>query len=455
MCQSGSICSITCGDSGSDHPVRNRFSFLAIIITSLVLVWTRIEYSELRSWTPMNVTTWDAFGYYQYLPAVFIYGDIERQEWVAGIDSTYHVIGDGGLYQLMELENGNRTTKYLGGTAIMELPFFLIGHGLAGMTGQKQDGFSPPYQWAIAFAPLVYGILGLVLLRLVLLRWFSDVTTAIVLLLVTLATNAIQYISVDGAQTHGFLFALYCAVLWSTVKWHETPHKRWALLIGAIIGLACVTRPTEAIMLFIPLLWNTHSKGDAKTKWAVVRQHRGHLLFAVFAAFLMVFPQLVYWKMVTGSFVYDVGSKWDFLDPHWRVLIGWEKGWFIYTPITLLFILGLFFMRDRPWWKSVLTFTLLNIWIVIAWHDWRYGGSYSARALVQSYPVLALPFAALVQRVISSKLRWPFLALCAYLLFVNLWQVRQYNNGVIKYDGMTREEYWAIYLGGTPGERTR
>jgi hypothetical protein len=31
--------------------------------------------------------------------------------------------------------------------------------------------------------------------------------------------------------------------------------------------------------------------------------------------------------------------------PHFRVLFGGEKGWFIYTPITILFIVGLFLMR--------------------------------------------------------------------------------------------------------------
>jgi hypothetical protein len=432
--------------------VKNRLSLFAVILTTAALLWTRFEYSELRGWTPMKVTTWDAFGYYQYLPAAFIYHDIERQEWVAAIDSTYHVIGDGGLYQLMELENGNRATKYLGGAAMMELPFFLIGHGIAGATGHPQDGFSPPYQWAIGLAPLFYCVLGLFVLRNVLLRWYTDVTVSLVLVLVALATNAIQYISVDGAQTHGFLFALYCAILWATVKWHETPRNRWALLIGAIIGLACVTRPTEAIMLFIPLLWNTHTKEDAEAKWALVRRHRPHILLALSAAFVMLLPQLIYWKIVTGSFVFDVGSKWDFLNPHWRVLIGWEKGWFIYTPITLLFIIGLFFMRGKPWWKSVLVFTLLNIWIVIAWHDWRYGGSYSARALVQSCPVLALPFAAFVERLSSTRWRWPFLALCAYLLFVNLFQIRQYNNNVLRYDGMNRAYYQAIYLDADPTE---
>ena len=147
-----------------------------------------------------------------------------------------------------------------------------------------------------------------------------------------------------------------------------------------------------------------------------------------------------------GRFGLRLGSKWDFLDPHWRVLIGWEKGWFIYTPITVLFAAGLFYVRGMPWRKSVLVFSLLNLWIIIAWHDWRYGGSYSARALVQSYPVWALAFAALVERAWATRLRWPLMALCGYLLFVNLWQIRQYNNGVIKYDGMTLQEYRHIYL---------
>ena len=109
-------------------------------------------------------------------------------------------------------------------------------------------------------------------------------------------------------------------------------------------------------------------------------------------------------------------------------------------------MLALLRMRDRPWRRSVLWFMGLTIWVVIAWHDWRYGGSYSARALMQCLPVLALPFADLVERALSTRWRWPFLVLCTYLLMVNLWQVRQYNNGVIKYDGMTREEYLRVYL---------
>ncbi|HEX2617772.1 MAG TPA: hypothetical protein VHL57_09540 [Flavobacteriales bacterium] len=428
----------------------NKLAFWAAIVTSLVLVWTRIEYSEWRGWSRMHVITSDAFGYYHYLPGTFIYGDIARERWIADVDSTYDVVGGDALYQLIDLENGNRVGKYFCGTALLEAPFFLLGHAIAGMSGQPQDGFSAPYQWSVVVASLFYCILSLFLLRAVLLRFFSDAASAVALLLIVLATNAIQYISVDNGQTHSFLFALYGLVLWATVKWHERPRARWAALIGVAIGLATVARPTELIMLFIPLLWNTHTREQAKAKWAMVRAHRTHLVWALAAAFVAVLPQLLYWKVVTGSWVFDVGSKWDFLDPHWRVLLGWEKGWFIYTPITLLFIAGLFCMRGHPWRKSVLVFTLLNIWIVIAWHDWRYGGSYSARALVQCYPVLALPFAALLQRAFASAWRWPVLVLCTYLLGVNLFQIKQYNNGVLRFDGMDRASYRAIYLDPHP-----
>jgi len=402
----------------------------------------------------MKVTQWDALGYYQYLPAVFIYGDIGRQAWLERVDSAYQVSG-GSIYQVTDLPNGNRATKYFCGISLMQAPFFTIGHLVAGASGAAQDGFSPPYQWAIALSPLVYALLALFLLRTVLVRYFSDAVVAITLLLVVLATNAIQYMSVDNAQTHGYLFALYAAQLYFTQRWHERPTAWNAMAIGVLIGLATVSRPTEALMLFIPLLWNTHEKEAARMKWTLVRSHPLHLALAVVAGLIAFFPQMLYWKVVTGSWVYDVGSKWDFLNPHWRVLFGGEKGWFIYTPITVLMVFGLFFMRGQPWRKSVLVFTLLNTWVIIAWHDWHYGGSYSSRALVQSYPVLSLPFAALMERALATRWKWPSLALCSYLLAVNLFQIKQYNNTVIHYDRMNFAAFWAVYLDTDPTELDR
>ncbi len=398
---------------------------------------------------PLMLTDWDAFGYYAYLPAILIYHDYKDLKWAPQVDEKYHVVG-GELYQAQQTENGNYAFKYFGGVAWMQLPFFAIAHWLAGQNGYPQDGFSAPYQWAVAIAALFYAMLGLFVLRRVLSRFFNDATIAITLLLVVLATNFMQYAAVDGGQSHVYIFPLYALMILATMQWHKRPTGVWAFAIGYIIGLATMCRPTEAIMLFIPLMWDTHTKEAAKAKWAMVKANKTHIGMAALAGLLGVLPQLLYWKSATNSWVYDVGSAWDFLTPHLRVLFGWEKGWFIYTPVTVFFIVGMLYMRKYPFRKSVLWFCLLNIYIIIAWRDWQYGGSYSTRALMQSYPVFALPLAAFVSHIQNKKWRWGFYVLGIYFIAVNLFQLEQYSKTILHFYDMNRKYYGRIYLNANP-----
>ena len=430
--------------------MKNRYSLLACLIIVATLLQYRVVNSDVSAGKPpLKVTEWDAFGYYVYLPSFFIYHDFKELKWLDSIDKKYHVTGGDG-YQAQKVENGNYVFKYLGGVAIMELPLFFIGDAAARQSGYPRDGFSPPYQYALGFGVIFYCFIAVLLLRKVLLYYFTDTTVFVTLIMVCLATNFIQYAAVDNGQSHGYIFLLYALVLYATFRWHLAPKMYWMALIGFVTGLAIISRPTEAVMLFIPLMWGTQTKEDARLKWQLVKQHKNHLIAAAVAGAIGILPQLIYWKMATGSFVYDVGSKWEFLSPHFRVLFGWEKGWFIYTPVTVFFIIGIFFIKKFPFRKSVLWFCLLNIYIIIAWHDWRYGGSYSTRALVQSYPLFALPFAALTQHVQKTKWRVPFYLLCTYLLAVNLFQIVQYCSTILHYDHMNRKYYGRIYLNPNP-----
>jgi len=429
--------------------MKNKYSLIACCIISIVLLQYRLSYSGLDPNYTLKVTTWDALGYYMYLPSAFIYNDATQLKWFPGIDKKYQVSG-GWVYQANVYKNNKYVFKYLGGVAIMEMPLFLIGHCIAKACHYQADGFSPPYQYAIAFGVLLYCLLSVFLLRNILLRFFTDKASAITLLLVMLATNIIQYVAIDNAQSHGLIFPLYVLILYFTIKWHKEPTLLWACLIGYTIGLASICRPTETIMLFIPLLWNTHTKESAREKWALAKQYKKHVMYALVFVFLGVLPQLIYWQIASGFFIYNVGSKWVFLNPFFRVLFGWEKGWFIYTPVTVFFILGMFYMKKYPFKKSVIWFCLLNIWIIISWFDWRYGGSYSTRALSHSYPVFALPMAAFVEYVNGKKWRYMFYLLGAYLVGVNLFQIVQYNRTILHYDEMNRRYYARIYVNPHP-----
>jgi hypothetical protein len=430
--------------------MRNSKSIFTCLIIGIIFITFRFSGEAYKKDAPLSVTCWDALGYYIYLPSILLYDDYKELKWFDAIDKKYNVSG-GAVYQASKHKSGNYVFKYLGGVAILEAPLFLIAHYLAPKLGYAADGFSPPYQHAIALGAILYFILSLLLLRKILLRYFNDTVTALTLLAMMLASNLIQYISVDGAMSHAYIFPLYVLILYFTIKWHEKPSALWATLIGVSIGLAMISRPTEIIMFFIPLLWDTHNKEASFAKWQLVKAHKLHLFFMAMGGFLAILPQLLYWKSATGSFIYDVGSKWHFANPHFRVLFGWEIGWFIYTPIAVFFMLGMFFMKEFPFRKSVITFCLLNIYIIIAWHDWRYGATYSCRALTQSYPIFALALAAFIHEIcVNKRGKYAFYILGIYLIGVNLFQVNQYNKTILHYRDMNRAYYSSIYLNPNP-----
>lgn len=412
---------------------KRKFPYISVIVVLIVLIGFRIQYWSNNDENGYNAASWDAFGYYMYLPSTFIYHDYKELKWIDPINKKYTISGE-EIYQISKVDEGETyTNKYLSGVAILETPYFLVGHLIAKCSSYEEDGFSTPYQYAILFGAILNVIFGLWILKRILIRYFSEVTVGFTLLFIGLTTNLIQYTSIDGAMSHSFIFPLYSLLIYFTIKWHEKPKWKSAIAIGLIIGLATISRPTEFIMVFIPLLWNTTTPEGRKHKWNLVKIYRWHILFAMIGGLIAISPQLIYWKHTTDSFLHNVGSKWYFLNPWFRVLVGPEKGWFLYTPIAILMVTGFFFMKNKDFKRSVLTFLILNIWIIISWSDWTYGASYSTRALVQSLPVFALPLATMIQLLTINKLRMGLtVGLLVALTVLNFYQMNIYNKGVLE-----------------------
>jgi hypothetical protein len=413
------------------------YSKFALIFVLLFTCITRCFYFSNNTQNGYNATSWDALGYYMYLPSTVIYNDVKTLDWLPEIDSTYHVTG-GKLYQAIQLENGGYTNKYFCGIALIQSPFFFLAHGYAKVFESKRnnvipDGFSWPYQYAILFGAIFYLFIGLVFLRKVLLFYFSEKVTALTLVLLVCGTNLLQYAAIDGAMSHVFIFPLYAIIIWVTIKWHESPKIKFALIIGLLSGIATISRPTEAIIIFIPIFWSLHSKVESSAKWLKVKLHKSHVVVAVLGGIIGVLSQFIYWKYTTGSWLFDVGSKWCFLNPWWRVLFGHEQGWFLYTPLAIAMIVGFWFMKNQPFRKSVVFFCFVNIWVVISWSDWHYGASYSTRALIQSYPMFALPLACVITYLMEKRKKVLFVVgVSVFLIILNMYQLQIYNTGIIE-----------------------
>ncbi|MEL7422412.1 MAG: hypothetical protein AAFN81_05445, partial [Bacteroidota bacterium] len=141
------------------------------------------------------------------------------------------------------------------------------------------------------------------------------------------------------------------------------------------------------------------------------------------------------------------GHHFDWLEPHlWEGLFSYRKGWLVYTPVMALSIVGFAFLyrQQRPWFLPVLSFFLINLYIVLSWHIWWYAGSFGMRALVQSYAVLSIPLACLLAYFLQGNQAFKVVVPLVLLLFIGLNQFQnwQFRNRILLNDEMTKTYYW-------------
>jgi len=434
---------------------RAPWSLGALLVLFILMVQVRLWEPYWDTHNVLAILTWDAMGYYLYLPAHFIYHDLGHQAFAADIMREYGP--SSSFYQAFQVPGapeGQLVMKYTMGLAVLETPFFWLGHWAAGWLDYPQDGFSAPYQVAIAFGGMLYALLGMGLLRRVLLRYYSDVVVALVLVTLLLGSNFLEYAVFDVAMTHVYLFAGYALLLWLTVRWHERPSRADALFIGLTLGLLVLIRPSEAVAAVVPVLWGVGSRADARQKLALLLRRWPDVLLLGLGGVLGALPQALYWHWATGHWLfYSYGDQhFSFLRPHLlNVLFSFRKGWLLYSPLLILVLAGFvpLWRRHRGLAVPALAFFLLNLWVVSAWDIWWYGGSLGQRALVQSYAVLSLPWAAAVAWVLAPgrARRWQAAAAVATVLLIdlNLLQHWQIQNAIIDAENMNRPYYFAIF----------
>ena len=413
-----------------------------------------VAYQFMWGFSP-SVISWDTYGYYLYLPQTIIHGDlgIENYEPVANALASAHVESD-TFYQAMKAPNtGEWVIKYPIGLALLYLPFFLLATCFAWIGGYPVDGFSLPFQHAMTLGSMFYMLLGLWLLWKILKYFFSDRITAIVILLIVFGTNYYHIHTRSHCMPHVFLFTGYAALIWVTIQWYAKRTLKYAMAIGLVLGLMTICRPTEFIAILIPVFYGVTSLNHFYHRVLGALKWLKHILLAGLMIGILVFPQLLYWKVFAGEWLYNsyqnAGEGLDFLTPYTLdFLFSYRKGWLIYTPIMALAIFGIVrSAKSTPrWWWSATLFSIAYIYVASSWTTWWYAASFSQRTMVQVYPIMAIALAGLLHILWKKQgQRALVLSFGGICLLFNLFQTWQYNNGIIDPERMTKTYYWKVF----------
>ncbi len=395
-----------------------------------------------------NIIASDGKGYYAYLPAVFIYQDLNFEYFFNGKLLLNNDYTSSFLYFI----DGHDVIKYPSGVAVMILPFFILAALLSYVFGLPIDGYSFWFQICTSLSAITYTTFGLFwLYKFLQANKIETQTNIITLLGIVFGTNLLIYTVWDPSMTHAYSFSMISLFCY---KVHKTTRKfkgQDLLYASLALGLIALIRPVNVlILLIIPALLPDYK--ILRSQLLTLIKSPKYIIGGIIICCTIISIQPILWFLQNGHwYVWTyLGESFNFSKPEIiKILFSFRKGWFIYTPLMLLIIPGILLMfTDRLYNISISIFVFISFatFVLSSWWCWYYGGSFGQRSFIDFYAILALPLAYCIQ--FSKQYRFKivvffFVGIC---IFINLIQSYQYKNNIIHYDSMTRAGYWKVFL---------
>jgi len=401
---------------------------LAIII-SWYFKWSYTEY-------PLNFMGGDAKDYYSGLVSTFITHDLTNQS--------------GNDWFLLKT-NGGTINVHPIGVSILLLPFFALASLFAALFHFPLDGYSFPFQFSVAFAALFYALAGLVYLKKSLrLHTISDKTTGLVILLLFLGTNLLHYTVSEAGMSHVYSFSLISVFLYHSAKFVMYRQNRNLLFSFLIMGLIVLVRPNNILILLSIFMWFKNSE-ECKSFFKDLFKNKAFYKALTFSAFIVLLQSMV-WFIQSKSLFHNtyVADGFYWLDPQvLKMLFGFDGGFFIYTPLCLLFLAGLVFMykENRFSFFAAVLFLAGLFYFFASYWAYTYFDGLGIRVLVDYYALLSFFGAKFFEHFLGRMMVYNSLMMFAgILLVINLVYSYQANRGILLRAGMTYTKWKYIFL---------
>jgi hypothetical protein len=390
------------------NKIINKFSvegnqdlgfFLALFFLCLYLSYN-INFVNRKA--PLPEISFDKAGYYVYLPATFIYGwNVNR--FPAGIEKKCQGF-------LLDRKNNKVVDKTTCGVALLWMPFFLVTHFIAVHWDLQPDGFSDFYEKMSILPGVFYLVLGIFFLSKFLRHYFSRKVSYLTVLLLLAGTNLYYYGIDEGLMSHVNSFFIFSLFLFLLKRFLDSPKKSYALFLGLsiVLSLAILIRPTNILLMtWMPFL-DVRSWKEIRERLVLFLKPAYFLIFLI-TAFIVFLPQLLYWKYLSGNFLFYSYPGESFTNWNQPQMISvWFSplnGFFLYTPLALSFLAGMVIMIIKKIPNGIfigLSFLLIS-YVFASWYCWYFGGSFGYRPLVEYYVLFSLPFAFFISRTGTLK----------------------------------------------------
>ena len=373
-----------------------------------------------------RITAWqlvmgsDMEGYYQYLPYTFFRDlDIDQMRWARNYGED------------------KRLNVFTCGVAILELPFFIVAHGVSELLEMDNPGYNAVYYHTVLFAAIFYVFIGLYYLYKALRRYFTREAALLTSIMAFLATNLFFYTVMQPGVSHAYSFFLLSVYIYFVPGFYEKPGVKSSLFMILPLALAVLIRPTNILAGLYFLFYGLSSFRELGPRLGMLAG-RWHLLLLMACVSILVFvPQMLYWHKVTGKWIvysYTDSRFTNALTPQFRtVLIGPRNGWYLYTPLMIIATGGLLYLAylRRFTAPAILLMMILIIYINASWFNPTFSSSAGCRVLVEWIPFMAIPLAFVFEKLQRRKgLKGALYALLALFVVYNLLFSYKYQPGI-------------------------
>ncbi len=384
----------------------------------------------LLSVAPLFLTCWvhgDGIGYVAVLRSAVVDHDLELADEFAHLSSRIEADAS-GLPSLLLSRGAHRPgidpayqrpapdpvtgrvpSNYSIGPALAWAPAYLVAHGITRLTraaggARRADGYGGLYYLAIAASSLAFGVLGL----LIAYRLACGVTPAPEaqwsVLAMAWASPLLYYLYFAPSYSHALsVFAVSAFFLYWWRSRHDEGAGAW-FRWGALAGVMFLVRWNDVVLAlpaFAAAAGRVLAAGGPRSRGARLSRLMVCGGAAALGLVLVAAPQLAVWQYFHGRpWVRHPADYVGFFPAGlWGTLFSARHGLFVWTPVAIPAVAGLFllFRRDRELAAVSLAALALLVIANCTVRDWWGGASFGMRRLVSGTPLLILGFAVFLE----------------------------------------------------------